>query len=41
MASDFEREHEPIPENTRQYEARYAEYRRLGAFVENELKELR
>jgi hypothetical protein len=37
MASDFEREHTPVPENSRRYQVLYEKYRRLGAFVESEI----
>ena len=37
MASGFEREHMPVPENSRRYQALYDKYRRLGTFVENEI----
>jgi L-ribulokinase len=37
MASGFEREHTPVPENSKRYQALYKKYQRLGAFVESEI----
>jgi L-ribulokinase len=39
MGNGFEKQYRPIPENVKRYAKLYAQYSKLGNFVEKELTE--